>query len=103
MRYAFRTLLRSPGFTLVAILTLALGIGANTAIFSFVNTWILHPMPFAHPEQMVVLFETDKKTENGGPGAPADWRDWREKSGVFDDIAAMDTASYNLTGLEDPE
>ena len=103
MKYAFRQLAKSPGFTLVAILTLALGIGANTAIFSFVNTWILHPLPFVHPEQIVVLSETDKKSGHQGPIAPADWKDWKEKSNVFDEVAAMDFTSSNLTGVEEPE
>src|ERR1051325_7967574 len=103
LKYALRQLSKSPGFALVAIVTLALGVGANTAIFSYVNAWIIRPLPFPEPNQLVVLFETDKRTGGAAAVAPADWRDWRDKAGIFKDLAAMDWASYNLTGHEEPE
>jgi putative ABC transport system permease protein len=103
LKHAIRRLFKAPGFTVIAILTLALGIGANTSMFSFVNAWILRPSPFPQDTQLVVLFETDSKSGNTRPVAPADWRDWREKSGVFQELAAMRFASYNLTGVDEPQ
>ncbi len=103
LKHALRRLFTAPGFTVIAILTLALGIGANTSMFSFVNAWILRPSPFPQDTQLVVLFETDSKSGNTRPVAPADWRDWREKSSVFQELAAMRFASYNLTGVDDPQ
>jgi len=102
LKYALRQFARSPGFALVAILTLALGVGANTAIFSFVNAWILRPPTFPKPDQLVVLFESDKKTGNQGPVSAADWKDWKEKSGVFEELAAADFSTFNLTGVDEP-
>src|SRR3984885_2470962 len=102
MRYYFRQLAKNPAFALIAILTLALGIGANTAIFSFVNAWIIRPLPSPAPPRRVVLFETEKKSGAPGPGAPADWNDWREKSEVFEDLAAAGSANFNLTGTDEP-
>lgn len=98
-----RQLAKNPGFVLVAILTLALGVGANTASFSFVNAWIIRPLPFPDPDRLVVLFETDKKSGSTGPTAPADWNDWREKSGVFADLATASGDNFNLTGNDEPQ
>lgn len=103
LKLAVRHFLKSPGFALVVVLTLALGIGANTAIFSFVNAWIMRPLPFSNPDQLVVLFETDKKTGSRSSVAPADWKDWREKSGVFEELAAVGGGSFNLTGVDEPQ
>ncbi len=103
LKLAFRHFLKSPGFALVVVLTLALGIGANTAIFSFVNSWILRPLPFPNPGQLVVLFETDKKTGSRGPVSPADFKDWREKSGIFDQLASIDFGTFNLTSVDEPQ
>ncbi len=103
MRYSLRQLAKNPAFALIAILTLALGIGANTAIFSFVNAWIIRPLPFPDPARLVVLFETDKKSGAPGPVAPADWNDWREKSGVFEDLATASSDNFNLTGTDEPQ
>jgi hypothetical protein len=87
LRYAARMLRRTPGFTLVAILTLALGIGANVAIFTVVRAVLLQPLPFPHPEQLVGLHD-DLRTSNThdvGISVPEVW-DLRDKSGVFQDI-----------------
>ncbi len=102
LKLALRHFSKNPGFALVVVLTLALGIGANTAIFSFVNSWIIRPSPFPNPDQLVLLFETDKKTGSEGSVSPGDWKDWREKSGIFDDLAAATWGSYNLTGVDEP-
>jgi putative ABC transport system permease protein len=103
LRFTFRQLAKNPAFALIAILTLALGIGANTAIFSFVNAWIIRPLPFPNPESLVVVFETEKKSGSPSAVAPADWKDWREKSEVFEDLATVSGGSFNLTGNDEPQ
>ena len=103
LHLAFRQLLKSPGFTIVAILTLALGIGGNTCIFSFINSWILRPAPFPDAGRLVVLFETDKRMGGTNSTAIADWNDWREKAGIFENLAAANWATYNLTGVDEPQ
>ncbi len=103
MPLAFRHLAKSPGFTIVAILTLALGIGGNACMFSFVNSWILRPSPFPDPDQLVVLFETNKRTGGTNSTAIADWNDWRRNTDIFEDLAAVNWATYNLTGADDPQ
>jgi putative ABC transport system permease protein len=102
LKYALRQLAKAPGFTLVAILTLALGIGANTAIFSFIDSWILRPSPFPEIDRLVVLFETNKRTGTTNLVSPADWIDWREKADIFEELATASFASYNLTGSDEP-
>ncbi len=102
--YAARMLRRSPGFTAVAILTLALGIGANVATFTIVHAVLLSPLPFPHPEQLVRVFD-DLKTSNTqdvGLSAPELW-DLRDRSGVFEDLSAIWQVDANLTGAEHPE
>ncbi|MCI0410023.1 MAG: ABC transporter permease, partial [Acidobacteria bacterium] len=97
VRYAFRTLRRSPGFAAVAVLTLALGIGANTAIFSVVNAALLRPLPFEEAERLVRLYAV-----KGGLSAvsPPDYTDWRAQNRVFEDVAALNSdASYALAGV----
>jgi len=87
LRYAARMLRRTPGFTLVAILTLALGIGANVAIFTVVHAVLLEPLPFPHPEQLVRVYD-DLRTSNTHDvemSVPELW-DLRDKSGVFQDV-----------------
>jgi predicted permease len=91
LRYAFRALRANPGFTLVAVLTLALGIGANTTIFSVVNGVLLQPLPYHAPERLFQLFES----RNGGRGnvSPPDYVDWRDQSDVFDGLATLNASS----------
>jgi putative ABC transport system permease protein len=105
VKYALRTLCRSPGFTLVAVLILALGIGANTSIFSLVSAVLLRPLPFEAPERLVVLWAD--LTARGGPSrvepTPADYVDWKTRSRSFADMAAMESRTYNLTGDGEPE
>jgi putative ABC transport system permease protein len=101
--YSLRQFAKNPGFTIIAVLTLALGIGANTAIFSFVNFWLIHPVSFPNQDRLVVLFETDKKTGSQSSVAPADWLDWRAKSQMFDELGAAAFNTYNLTGAEEPQ
>ncbi len=104
VRYACRMLLKTPGFTLVAILTLALGIGANIAAFSIVDGVLLRPLPFTHSEQLVRVFD-DLRTSNTkdvGMSVPQFW-DYRDRAGVFQDIAVIWLTPANLTDVERPE
>jgi putative ABC transport system permease protein len=96
LRYGARMLMKNTGFTLIAALTLALGIGANTAIFSVVNSVLLRPLPYADPQQLVRLFETVERTAMAGDRmevAPANFLDWRAQTQSFSGLAA-----YGLTG-----
>ena len=102
--YGLRMLAKNPGFTTVAVIALALGIGANSAIFSVVNTVLLRPLPYKNPEQLVMVWEENSK--QGFPEdtpAAANYIDWRDQNHVFASMAAMTQASFNLTGVGDPE
>ena len=102
IRYGARMLRKNPGFTAVAILTLALGIGANTAIFSVVSAVLLRPLPYANPQQLIVLRET---TQSVGPHSPSypDFLDWRKQSRTFSQMAAINNREFNLSGVAQPE
>jgi predicted permease len=104
IRYAVRGLLKRPGFTVIALLTLALGIGANTAIFSVVNAVLLRPLQFKDPEQLVIVWE--EASFAGFPQntpAPANYIDWKNQNQSFSDMAATAEVSFNLTGDGEPE
>ena len=104
IRYAVRGLVKRPGFTVIALLTLALGIGANTAIFSVVNAVLLRPLPFRDPEQVVIVWEDASFA--GFPHntpAPANYIDWKNQNQSFSDMAASAEVSFNITGDGDPE
>jgi putative ABC transport system permease protein len=102
LRYGARMLRKNPGFTAVAVLTLALGIGANTAIFSVVSAVLLRPLPYANPQQLIVLRET---TQSVGPHSPSypDFLDWRKQSRTFSQMAAINNREFNLSGVVQPE
>src|SRR2546423_11463302 len=102
LRYGFRVLSKKPGFTLIAVVALALGIGANTAIFSVVNGVLLRPLPFKDPDKLVRLSEWSEQVPGMSISYP-NFLDWREQNKVFDGIAATQFDSYNLTGAGDPE
>jgi predicted permease len=104
LRYAWRMLRRSRGFTMVAILTLALGIGANVAIFTVVHGVLLRPLPFPHPEQLVRVYDDirSSNTHDIGMSVPELW-DLRDHAGVFQDISFLFPADANLTGSDHPE
>jgi predicted permease len=104
LRYGVRALVRNPGFTAIAVLALALGIGANSAIFSVVNTVLLQPLPYKDSDRLVMVWEDD--TAGGFPKdtpAVANYIDWRDQNQVFEGMAAMADQSFNLTGIGDPE
>src|SRR5215217_5247566 len=104
IRYGIRGLLKRPGFTAIALITLALGIGANTAIFSVVNAVLLRPLPFQKPEELVIVWED--ATFVGFPHntpAPANYVDWKAQNQSFVDMAASHEDSFNLTGDGEPE
>jgi hypothetical protein len=105
LRYSVAVLARNPGFSIVAVMTISLGIGANTAIFSVVNGVLLRPLPFDHPEQLVEIRETQpEKGDDEMAVAPADFNYWRENSRAFSAIAAHYThISFNFTGSGEPE
>jgi putative ABC transport system permease protein len=104
LRYAGRMLHRSPGFTVVAVLTLALGIGGNIAIFTVVHAVLLSPLPYPHSEQLARVYDDLRgpNTHDVGMSVPELW-DLRDKSGVFQDISALVSADANLTGGDQPE
>jgi putative ABC transport system permease protein len=103
IRYAIRTLLNAPGFTLGATLTLALAIGANTAIFSAIDALLLHPYPFPEPSRIVVVSAVHARGDNSGAGY-RDFLDWREQNTVFDEMAILPwIGAYTLTGQGEPQ
>ncbi|HVF22731.1 MAG TPA: ABC transporter permease, partial [Pyrinomonadaceae bacterium] len=102
LRFAFRSLSKRPGFTVVAVLTLMLAIGVNTTIFSVVNAVLLRALPFRDPEQLIALQAS--ATDNGLPGiAGYQYLSWREKQTSFADLGAYTDSNFNLTGLGEPE
>jgi putative ABC transport system permease protein len=104
LRYGLRRLSRSPGFTLVAVGALALGIGANTAIFSVVNAVLLRPLPYPEPEQLVQVYESrPRQNMTRVDVSPNEFLAWADEGGSFRQLAAVDFASFNLTGRGEPE
>ena len=99
-RFALRLLRKSPGFTIVAIVTLALGIGANTAIFSVVYATLLAPMPYPNPDQLVMVWSKIQGNRNGV--SAGDFLDWKRQSTSFEDLNAWSGASFNLATAERP-
>lgn len=102
IRFAARLLMRRPGFTVIAVLSLALGIGANTAIFSVIDAVLLRPLPYAQPDGLVRLYETAPQMPLSSV-APANFRDWQEQNHVFSQLAAFGLTDLNLQGVADPE
>jgi putative ABC transport system permease protein len=104
MRYGLRLLLRSPGFTIVAVLSLALGVGANTAIFSIVNAVLLRSLPFSHPDRLVKIVANNKGVgaKDIGLSIP-ELDDLRTRAGVFEQVSVTWPTDVNLTGAERPQ
>jgi len=103
LRYALRVLRKSPGFVLIAVLTLGIGIGSNTTVFSLVNSWLIHPVDFPEPDSLVTLWETDAKKGWINDVAPANFFDWRARSAMFEHIAAWNVTDFDLSGVDEPE
>ncbi|MGZ4986217.1 MAG: ABC transporter permease, partial [Chthoniobacterales bacterium] len=99
LRFALRQLRKTPGFSCIAILTLALGIGANTSIFSVVNAVLLRPLPYPEPNRLAILSESDSTQPNISVSFP-DYVDWRRDNTVFEELAAGRRESLNLSGRE---
>jgi putative ABC transport system permease protein len=103
LHYAARTLRRNPGFALIAIITLALGIGANTAIFSVVHTTLLQPLPYAYPDELVELRQTES-APGDYPLTGEDYLDWRAQNSTFTDMSLYSwTIGMNASGADAPE
>jgi len=103
IRYGWRMLVKNPGFTAIAVLTLALGIGASTAIFSVVDTVLLRPLPYRQPEQLVLVTETLPGMSLDEIGVSAgEYQDYRDRNRSFSQVAAYENAGFNLTGVGQP-
>src|SRR6478672_9890360 len=104
LRYTARMLRKSPLFTLAVVLTVALGIGANTAIFSVVNAVMLRPLPYEQPDRLVWIAEkNDKLNIPTFAASLLNYLEWKERSRTFDTLAAFGFATFNLTDTGDPE
>jgi putative ABC transport system permease protein len=103
LKYGCRILAKNPGFAVVAILTLGLGIGANTAIFTVVNGVLLRPLSFAHPSSIVLVLEHNANFPSIVSTSYENYRDWRDQSHSFESMQASCVAKVNLTGAGDPE
>ncbi|MGH9755420.1 MAG: ABC transporter permease [Blastocatellia bacterium] len=104
VRFGLRMLLKKPGFTAAAVVTLALGIGANTAIFSVVSAMLLRPLPYPEPEKLVMVWEKRmREGANNNAVAPADFRDWKARNQVFASIAAFIETTLDLTEGNEPD
>src|ERR1041384_6540000 len=104
VRFSLRTMAKKPGFTAVAIIIMALGIGANTSIFSLVRVVLLRPLPFAHPDRLAMGWEDagDIGFPNNTP-PPANSVRWKDRNEVFEDMAAVTERDFNITGDGEPE
>src|SRR5260221_10763379 len=102
VRHAARGLWRSPGFSLTVTLTLALGIGGNTAVFSVVDQLLLRPLPYPNGDQLVMIEESVGGRTAHADVSPANWLDWQHESRTFRRFAAWGSASFTLTGAGEP-
>jgi putative ABC transport system permease protein len=103
LRYAVRMLLKNLSFAVIAVIALALGIGANAAIFSVVNAVLLRPLPFEDPDNLVVIRETKLPQFPEFSVSPGNFLDWQKQNNVFERIAALNSTAFNLVGTGEPE
>ena len=104
LRYGFRMMAKAPGITAIAILTMALGIGINTAVFSMIHVLLLQPLPYPEPERIVQLWENNlPKGWDQASVAPANFADWKAQSESFAELAIYDRDTFALTGKGEPE
>src|SRR5882757_1335491 len=103
IRYGARMLLKNPGFTVVAVIALALGIGANAAIFSVVNGVLLRPLPFKEPERLMMIRETKLPQFPEFSVAPGNFLEWQKQNTVFERLVAFRGAAFNLISAGEPE
>ena len=101
VRYGLRMLLKNPGFAAVAVLTLALGIGANTALFSVVNGVLLNPLPFPEPDQLYAVYYTTPNFEHSSVSYP-NFLDWQKQNHSLSALGAFRAEDLNLTGAGEP-
>src|SRR5580693_525620 len=103
IRFGWRMLWRNPGFTIMAAVALALGIGANTAIFSVVNAVMLQRMPFENPDRLVMVWEASPRTGKANVVNPINFLEWQARNHSFERIAAIFGGAASLTGEGEPE
>src|SRR5262245_3941027 len=102
LKYSFRLLRKNPGFACVVVITLALGIGANTAIFSFVNAVIINPLPFPDSDRLVVINETFNHGDEMSVSL-LNFQDWQARSRSFEELGGVRFMTFNLTGVDTPQ
>jgi len=101
LRFGLRMLAKNPGFTAVAVLTLALGIGGNVAVFSLLDTVLLRPLPYSHPDRLYMFFPVETKSGRGMVASSyPNLQDWREQSHTFEAMAGYHGESFNLAGTK---
>jgi putative ABC transport system permease protein len=106
LRYGVRSLTKTPAFTIIALIVLALGIGANTAIFTVINTVLLRPLPYPDSDRLAMLWETNPRFQIGVDTLPVthgNFMDWREQNSVFEELSAVGPGRVNISGDGEPE
>ena len=104
IRYAIRTFLRTPGFSLLAIATIAIGVGANAAIFTIVNAVLLQPLPFPRAGELFLVAQQNRDTrQNFGDASPANYLDWRARNRSFSGVTAFRDTTFTLASGDRPE